>query len=197
MAYSQISYRERVIEHAAKLGVKVTLTGKGIGCRERVQVRCEHREDEVSALAFCRKFYCCRNEARRHQSNRENVGAINAKKLRGVKHTIDRRIKSGDSNRKRGALKAQDDLLYVATREGKIKVGRVALYHRAWFKKLGLTILHGWELESWAAFKLENEIHDRFGDQRTLDPLFGKGWTEVFDTDPKNIINFIEERLQL
>lgn len=197
MGNPRLNWDALVSEHAAKLGVKAELTGEGIGRCEKVRTRCEHREYEVTASSFVKKEHCCRSEARRHQSNREHVGAVAAEKLRGRKDPIDVRLKKAEGTRRRGATKSQDDLLYVAAKDGRIKVGRVALHYTRWFDNLSLTILFGWELESWAAFKLENEIHDRFGDQRPLDPSFGKGWTEVFDIDPKILVNFIEERLQL
>ena len=180
--------------HAEKIGATVRLTGEGVGKYERVEVTCSHGTHTVIACRFIQKDWCCRSEARRHQSGRENVGWKSAEKLRGRHDSLEVRMKKAEGNRRRVGVSEpdRDDLLYVAERDGQVKVGRCAADRTRWFDELGLRVIEMWEMKQFDSGRLERLIHEKFGHLRPLDPSFGKGWTEVFDVDPHEIISFVE-----
>jgi hypothetical protein len=182
--------------HAEKLGAEVKMTGVGVGKYERVEVTCPHGTHSVLVCRFVQKQFCCRSEARKHQTGRENVGEkISAALLSSPREIpFEERLARAERNRQRvgTAEPDRDDLLYIAEREGKVKVGRVAANRTRWFDELGLTVVEAWEMKQIHSGRLERLIHEKFGHLRPLDPSFGKGWTEVFDVSPHEIITFIE-----
>jgi hypothetical protein len=180
--------------HAEKLCAEVKMTGVGVGKYERVEVTCPHGTHSVLVCRFVQKQFCCRSEARKHQTGREEVGRKSAEKNRGRHDSLEVRLKKAEASRQRVGITEpdRDDLLYIAERAGKVKVGRVAANRTRWFDELGLTVVEAWEMKQIHSGRLERLIHEKFGHLRPLDPSFGKGWTEVFDVSPHEIITFVE-----
>jgi hypothetical protein len=196
MANPRKNWEALIKNHADRLGVIAALTGDGVGKYERVFVQCTHGSHTVMACRFMQKCYCCRKEARKWQTGREGVSEkIRAKNL-GKRDSLETRLKKAEAVRKRGALRSQDDLFYVASRGESLKVGRCALHNLIWLKRLNLSVIAGWELDSENAYLLERRVHAQFCEFRRLDPSFGKGWTEIFDIRPEKIISFIENEIR-
>lgn len=192
----RLDWKTLVAEHAQALNVEAILTGNGVGKYETVKVECSHGQREVMACRFIATKYCCRKQARKNQTGRELVGQKISEKLKGRKLPLERRLKHADGARSRApAQPTRPDLFYVAVRGDKVKVGRCSLHRLRWLKERDLIVVEGWELESWAAFSLEQQVHKRFGHLRSLDPAFGTGWTEVFDVPPQKLITFIKYEL--
>ena len=194
MARARLDWNTLTKLHAEKICVEVKMTGEGVGKYERVEVKCLHGTHSVLACRFIQKQFCCRSEARKHQTGREEVGRKSAEKLRGRHDSLETRLKKAAGNRRRVGVAEpdRDDLLYVAERDGKVKFGRVAANRTRWFDELNLSVVEVWEMKQIDSGRLERLIHEKFGHLRPLDPSFGKGWTEVFDVSPHEIITFVE-----
>jgi hypothetical protein len=194
MANPRLDWETLARLHAEKLCAEVKMTGVGVGKYERVEVMCPHGIHSVIVCRFIQKQFCCRSEARKHQTGREECGRRSAEKNRGRHDSLEIRLKKAEAQRQRvGVLEPdRDDILYVAKRDGKVKVGRCAADRTRWFDELGLTVVEAWEMKQIDSGRLERLIHEKFGHLRPLDPSFGKGWTEVFDVSPHEIISFVE-----
>ena len=199
MGNPRLDWKIIVADHALNLGVEAILTGDGIGKYERIRITCEHGSSSVIACRFIQKRFCCRSQARAHQSGRENVGENISKSLTGRKDSFETRLKKAEATRKRVELEnpLEPNLFYVCSRDSHIKVGRCS-EHRAqrWFEELNLHVIDAWHLPKFAAGALELKVHKEFGHLRVLDPSFGKGWTEVFNAPPQLLISFVENELQ-
>ena len=199
MGNPRLDWKTLVENHASNLGVEAILTGVGIGKYERVQITCGHGSSSVMACRFIQKQFCCRSQARVHQPGRENVGKNISESLIGRKDSFETRLKKGEATRKCAQLQNpfQSDLFYVCSRDGLIKVGRCSESRaQHWFNDLNLHVIDAWHLPKFAAVRLELKIHKEFGHLRPLDPNFGKGWTEMFNINPRLIISFVESELQ-
>lgn len=179
---------------ANELQLAVGLPGELLNARSRLLVTCEHGTTESPVRTFCTKVCCCRigsNERRTlSQTTLKKMSESQRKSwLRPDRFWADPENLDEDSRQ-------LPDLFYVATKGKLTKVGRVKpSTAKKWFPRWD-QILQIWELELKKSLSLEREVRAKFESKRPLDPSLGKGWTELFDVQPHEMILFIEQRLQ-
>jgi hypothetical protein len=187
-------WQNRALEKAKEIGVDIKLPLELLHARSKAIVVCSHTTTSSPLYSFCSKVCCCRsgsNEARvLTKESRKKIGESNSLTWRKPDRfwANPENLSEYDKNR--------PDIFYVAKKSGYTKVGRVKpSFAKTWFKQWD-EIIKTWNMRLEDSLYLEQFVRKRFNDSRPLDRSLGKGWTELFDVNHLEIINFIENHEQ-
>lgn len=187
-------WKSKIEAKAQELQLNVEIPDELLHARSRLLVSCKHGTVESPVRTFCTKVCCCRigsNERRILGEDTISRMSESQRKswLRPDRFWADPQALTQESKRR-------PDLFYIAIKGSLIKVGRIKPSSaKKWFLQWD-KILRVWDLELEASLKLERSVRAQFEKTRPLDPSLGKGWTELFDVPPDEMISFIENKIQ-
>ena len=180
-----IDWESRILSHAKVLGVEAEFSREKMCARTRVQVQCEHSSFSTPAYSFCSKVCCCRTGS----NMRRTLSEESCRKIgESNRETWLRKDRFWCHGEPRDAEKP--DFFYVSRLRGFTKVGRCA--HQNYLSRYEEVVYLRDDLLLGETIRLEKAVREKFGHLRPLNPDFGKGWTEVFNVNPHEIISFVE-----
>lgn len=190
---NSLMWKNRALEKALELGLSIELPDEDLHARSKISVTCEHMTISSPLYSFCSKVCCCRigsNKRRTFKdSSRKKLGESTSKSWESKDRFW------ADPNKLSEEMKNKPDIFYVASKKGLTKVGRIKpSAAKKWFR-LWDEVIDTWEMTLEHSLRLERAVRHEFNDLRPLDRSLGKGWTELFEVDPKVIISFVENEL--